>query len=96
MLGTDLQSCTCPLCVVDEELRATHGRWIEMMSIFNERQTRLYAAEKALAMGHGGIALMTEVSGLSERTIRRGIRELQAGEAVNLSKSPAGNYDIRC
>jgi hypothetical protein len=93
MLRTDLRGCTCPLCVVDEELRTTHGQWIEMMSIFNERQTRLYAAEKAMAMGHGGIALMTQVSGLSERTIRRGIRELQAGslgEMPERARRPGG------
>ncbi len=79
MLRTDLHGCMCPHCTVDEELRATHDRWIEMMSIFNERQTRLYAAEKAMAMGHGGITIMAQVSGLSERTIRRGIGELEAG-----------------
>jgi len=85
MLGTDLQVCMCPLCAGDEELQVTHGRWIEMMSIFNERQTRLYAAEKAMAMGHGGIAIMAQVSGLSERTIRRGIDELETG---NLGEMP--------
>jgi transposase len=79
MLGTDFRHSACPRCAVDEELQATHGRWIEMMSIFNERQARLYAAEKALALGHGGITSVAQVLGLSERTIRRGIRELQAG-----------------
>jgi transposase len=79
MLGTDFQGCTCALCALDEELRVTHGQWVEMMSILNERQTRLYAAEKALVMGYGGITIMAQVSGLSERTIRRGIEELEAG-----------------
>jgi transposase len=50
-----------------------------MMSLFNERQARLYAAEKAMALGHGGITLVSEVLGLSERTIRRGIEELESG-----------------
>ena len=86
MLGTDFHRCACALCIVDEELRATHGRWIEMMSILNERQTRLYAAEKAMALGHGGITLVAQVSGLSERTIRRGIGELQAGSLGELQE----------
>ena len=51
MLRAALRDCACPRCVVDEAFRVTHGRWIEMMSIFNERQTRLYAAEKALTDG---------------------------------------------
>jgi transposase len=79
MSRTDLQGCICPHCVVDDDVRATHGRWIEMMSLFNERQARLYAAEKAMALGHGGITLVSEVLGLSERTIRRGIEELESG-----------------
>ena len=86
MLGTDFQGCTCRLCVHDEGLRASHGRWIEMMSILSERQTRLYAAEKAMAMGHGGITIMAQVSGLSERTIRRGIEELEAGNLGQMSE----------
>jgi len=86
MSGKDYQGCMCPHCAVDEELRTTHGRWIEMMSIFNERQTRLYAAEKAMAMGHGGISIMAQVSGLSERTIRRGIGELEAGDLCQMSE----------
>ena len=71
MSRTGLQGCICPQCVVDDDVRATHGRWIELMSLFNERQARLYAAEKAMALGHGGITLVSEVLGLSERTIRR-------------------------
>ena len=86
MLGTDFQGCTCRFCVHDEELRANHGRWIDMMSILSERQTRLYAAEKAMAMGHGGITIMAQVSGLSERTIRRGIEELEAGDLGQMSE----------
>ena len=64
MLRAALRDCACPRCVVDEAFRVTHGRWIEMMSIFNERQTRLYAAEKALTMGHGGITRMAEIFGI--------------------------------
>jgi len=93
MVGTDFRGCTCRLCVDDEGLRVTHGRWIEMMSILNERQTRLDAAEKAVAMGHGGITIMAQVSGLSERTIRRGIEELEAGdlgEMAERSRRPGG------
>jgi len=93
MLGTDFQGCMCRLCVHDEGLRASHGRWVEMMSILSERQTRLYVAEKAMAMGHGGITIMAQVSGLSERTIRRGIEELEAGnlgQMLERDRRPGG------
>ena len=93
MLGTDFHGCTCRLCVHDEGLRVTHGRWIDMMSILSERQTRLYAAEKATAMGYGGITIMAQVSGLSERTIRRGIEELEVGSLCEMperARRPGG------
>ena len=80
MLGTDSYRCFCPLCAVGDGWQATHSRWIEMMSIFSERQARLYAAEKAMALGHGGITQVAQVVRLSERTIRRGMRELAAGD----------------
>ena len=89
MSRTGLQGCICPQCVVDDDVRATHGRWIELMSLFNERQARLYAAEKAMALGHGGITLVSEVLGLSERTIRRGSRSWRREIWVRCRKEPA-------
>ena len=81
----EVLSCLCDRCSNDEQLRATHRRWVEMMSILNERQRRLYAAEKAVELGHGGIIRMAQISGLSERTIRRGMRELEAGQLAEVS-----------
>jgi hypothetical protein len=57
-----------------------------MMSLFNERQVRLYAAEKAMTLGRGGITLVSQVLGLSERTVRRGIEELEAGNLGDMSE----------
>ena len=67
--------CSCGRCQGDDALQETHRRWLEIISILNERQKRLYVAEQAFEMGHGGIALMARVSELSERTIRRGMQE---------------------
>lgn len=86
MLRTDFRHCSCCLCVADAGLRGTHGQWIEMMSIFSERQARLYAAEKAVALGHGGITQVAQVLQLSERTIRRGIQELRAGNLGEMAQ----------
>jgi hypothetical protein len=43
----------------------------------DERQARLCAAERALAMGRGGITLVSRVTGLSYPTIHKGITELR-------------------
>ena len=47
----------------------------------DERHRRLWAAAEARAWGHGGITQVAAVTGLSIRTIRRGLREL-AGETI--------------
>jgi transposase len=44
----------------------------------NERQRRIWAAE-ALSHGHGGIAAVARVAGISRDTIERGIKELRDG-----------------
>jgi hypothetical protein len=45
----------------------------------DEQERRWFAAVEALRYGHGGIRLVAEITGLDEKTIRRGRRELQAG-----------------
>lgn len=43
----------------------------------NERSRRLTVAAEARALGHEGVARVTRASGLSESTVRRGLRELK-------------------
>ena len=45
--------------------------------IMNEKVRRHWAASEALAIGWGGISAVAEATGLSQATIRSGIRELQ-------------------
>jgi transposase len=47
----------------------------------DERGRRRWAATEARALGWGGIAAVAEATGLSDRTIRNGIRELDDPEA---------------
>lgn len=46
----------------------------------NELTRRLWAATEAMALGHGGILMVAEATGISARTINRGIRQLQFGD----------------
>lgn len=48
---------------------------------FSERHRRLWAATEAKALGHGGISLVAKATGLSIRTIKRGMQEL-TGEDI--------------
>ena len=44
----------------------------------DERGRRRWAASEAMALGFGGITAVAQATGLSDRTIRNGIRELQS------------------
>ena len=47
----------------------------------DERARRRWGAVEALSLGRGGIAAVAKATGISDRTIRDGIRELREGDA---------------
>jgi hypothetical protein len=51
--------------------------FLRFFRTLDERQARLCAAERALAIGRGGITLVSRVTGLSYPTIHKGIAELR-------------------
>lgn len=50
-----------------------------MLSQFNEKQQRLYAASEALRLGFGGISKVSRETGISRITITAGIKQLHKG-----------------
>ena len=50
-----------------------------MKGWLNERQWRLYVATEARRIGAGGISQVAREAGVTRKTIRKGIRELEAG-----------------
>lgn len=56
----------------------------------DERQRRLILAAEARALGHGGIAAVARVAGAGRDTVRKGIRELEAGVPVSGRVRAAG------
>lgn len=59
-----------------------------LKSVMDERTRRLWAAAEAKAIGRGGIARVTEATGISHTTIRLGLVELQAPPDPDPAKSP--------
>ena len=51
------------------------------LSRLDEQQRRWYVAMEANRIGHGGIGLLSKITGMDEKTIRRGQQELTAGLA---------------
>jgi hypothetical protein len=56
-------------------------RFAVLLPHLNERQRRLAVATEARLLGHGGVRVVARAAGMSETTVRRGIAELEAGEA---------------
>jgi hypothetical protein len=54
------------------------GRWRKALAFLDERDRRLFAANEALAQGHGGVTATSVATGLARSTIDRGIEELRS------------------
>ena len=69
------------LCAMIDE-RAIGVRWELASPEFDERERRIWAAAEARSHGRGGIAAVARATGLSRRTIERGLAELDNGERL--------------
>jgi transposase len=67
--------------VIDERLIGERFR--ALAPELSERGRRLWAASEARVLGRGGVAAVARASGISENTIRKGIREIDAGERLD-------------
>ncbi len=73
-----IYQCECPLCQSEDAHpeQALHHQMNLLMSRMDEQQRRWYSALEAKQFGHGGMKRIAQITGLDEKTIRRGIREL--------------------
>ncbi len=63
------------------------AKWIQnkytnLSASLNERSRRHWCAVEACSLGYGGIAIVARATGVSERTIRRGIAELKQSKPL--------------
>ena len=59
------------------QARAARTRYLEMAPVLNEQSRRRFVALEAQALGHGGVSLMTRISGLARSTIYHGISDIR-------------------
>jgi transposase len=57
-------------------------KFVDLADSLNERGRRRWAAIEARSLGRGGISAVAEAIGMSDRTIRTGIKELESGDSV--------------
>jgi len=58
-------------------------KYIDLADSLDERGRRRWAAIEARSLGRGGIAAVAVAIGMSDRTIRSGIKELESGETLS-------------
>ncbi len=61
----------------EEEIKRRYER---IAGELNERTRRLFAANEAMAIGWGGISIVSRATGLARQVISAGIKELQQGQ----------------
>lgn len=80
---SDVQICQCPICQQEAEHpdKKIHRMMNLLVSQLNEQQRRWFVALEACKLGYGGIHLMSQITGMDEKTIHRGKEELEQGLA---------------
>jgi hypothetical protein len=83
-----IAACRCPHCQGDQEHpdRLLHQQLNLLMSRLDEAQRRWVAAMESTRLGYGGDTRVSQITGLDEKTIRRGRDEL----AASLTTCPVG------
>jgi hypothetical protein len=86
MKSREIHTCRCEACQGgdDRQVKQLHQQINLVMSRLDEQQRRWYAAVEANRQGHGGIKLVSEITGLDEKTIHRG----QADLSLDLEMRP--------
>jgi hypothetical protein len=81
MCNSAVNHCQCDRCrqPTPHPDRQRHHRLNLFLSRLDEQQRRWYAALEADRVGHGGVRLLAQITGMDEKTIRRGQQELAAG-----------------
>lgn len=74
-----VHQCECSICrgTTEHPDKVIHHQTNVLMSRLDEQQRRWYAALEAKRQGHGGIRAVSLITGLTERTISRGIAEME-------------------
>ncbi|MGL4619109.1 MAG: ISAzo13 family transposase [Chroococcidiopsis sp.] len=68
--------------IPDSVVKQIKAKYIQLSPFLNERSGRLWAATEADALGYGGIVALHRATGLSQNTIRAGLKELRGESTV--------------
>jgi hypothetical protein len=80
---SEIHRCQCAHCLQEEEHpdKVLHQQMNLLLSRLDEQQRRWYVAVEATRVGHGGQRLLSQITGMDEKTIQRGQQEIEQGLA---------------
>ena len=70
-------------------------KYLAIAQDLDERGRRRWAAAEARSLGWGGISAVSKATGISDRTIRNGITELEDPDAIPVSQQRRGGAGRR-
>ncbi|MGB7874268.1 MAG: hypothetical protein WBL25_07775 [Anaerolineales bacterium] len=78
---SEVHTCQCEHCLQDHEHpdKKLHQQMNLLLSRLDEQQGRWYVAVEANRVGHGGVRLLSQITGMDEKTIQRGQQDLGQG-----------------
>ena len=78
---SEVHICQCANCLGPGEHpdKKIHKQIILVASRLDEQQRRWFVAMEANRQGYGGVRLLSQVTGMDEKTIERGQQELEEG-----------------
>jgi hypothetical protein len=90
-----IHQCECPVCQQpgDHPDKELHHQMNLLLIRLDEQQRRWYVALEAKRLGHGGMTLLSQITGMSVDTIRRGRDELDedlSSRPVDRVRLPGG------
>ena len=75
---------------MDDEAKRIRLKLAGILPHLNEKQRRLLAAAEAKSYGYGGVQLISEITGITRRTIYRGIEDLESSDVSERVRREGG------
>jgi len=73
---------------LEEQVESIRMKYLALAPMMHERLRRHWAAAEARELGHGGAIVVATATGISDRTIRKGIKELDGFEVSDRIRRP--------
>jgi len=71
----------------DEVISSIRKRYKSMQPFLtDERLRRTWAASEAKILGHGGLKVLSDITGLTDATITKGMKEINAPEKIDITR----------